>query len=213
MVYVLAATGGFAGGLGRLLLAGLRRGAVIHSGWCEGAVAALWAVLGWRAATGALPWWWLPVSLALTWFAVLLTVVDLRHRRLPDALTLPAYPVLGAALLVAAGHGGWRLAVGAAVGAGLYLTVHLAAHLLAPASLGAGDVKLSGSLGAVLGAVGLPALVVATVLAAVVTVALRWCSPRRLARRWRDGVPHGPGLLAATCAVAVFPGSGVLGAA
>lgn len=210
MVFVMFAAGVTAGGLGRLLLARLRRGTVVHCGWCEGAVALLWALLGWRAATGALPWWWLPVPLALTWFAVLLTVTDLRHRRLPDALTLPAYPVVAAALLVAAGYGGSRLAAGAALGAGLYVVVHLAAHLLAPATLGAGDVKLSGSVGAVLGAVGLPALVVAAALAAVVTVALRWCAPRRLARRWRDGVPHGPGLLAATCAVAVFPGSEVI---
>jgi leader peptidase (prepilin peptidase) / N-methyltransferase len=210
MVFVMVAAGVAAGWLGRLLLARLRRGAVVRCGWCEVVVALLWAVLGWRVADGALPWWWLPVPLTLTWFAVLLTVTDVAHRRLPDALTLSAYPVVAAAVLVAAGHGGWRLAAGAAVGAGLFLAVHLAAHLLVPAALGAGDVKLSGSAGAVLGAVGLPALVVATALAAVVTVALRWCVPRRLARRWRDGVPHGPGLLAATCAVAVFPGSGVI---
>lgn len=213
MVFVMIVAGGAAGGLGRLLLARLRRGATVRTGWCEGAVAVLWAVLGWRAADGGLPWWWLPVPLVLTWFAVLLTVTDLAHRRLPDALTLPAYPALGAAVLVAAGHGGWRLAVGAALGAGLFLVLHAAVHLLSPTSLGAGDVKLSGSLGVVLGAVGLPAIVVATGLAALVTVALRSCSPRHLARRWRDGIPHGPGLLAATCAIAIFPGSGALCAA
>ncbi|HJQ06192.1 MAG TPA: hypothetical protein VJ872_12145, partial [Nocardioides sp.] len=69
-------------------------------------------------------------------------------------------------------------------------------------SLGAGDVKLAGALGAVLGAVSWVALPVAAAIAAVVTVALA------VVRRSTGGVPHGPGLLAAASLVAVFPGTG-----
>ena len=58
---------------------------------------------------------------------------------------------------------------------------------------------LAGSLGAVLGALGWSALVVAAVLAAVVTASLA------VGRR-RAAAPHGPGLLLATWLVAAFPG-------
>ena len=162
----------------------------------------LWALVGLRLASGDLPPWWAPIPLSLTWLAVLLTVTDLRHRRLPDALTLPAYPIAAALLAAAAAAGGgWPIAGGAAIGAALYLSAHAAIHLVSPRSLGAGDVKLSGSLGAVLGAIGWPTLIIAAWLAAVCTLGLRVAAPRL----FRAGVPHGPGLMAATCLVAVFP--------
>ncbi|WP_084734502.1 prepilin peptidase [Actinophytocola xinjiangensis] len=204
-VTILFAVAGLVAGLaGRRLLATLRRGTTIHSGWLIAGVGPPWAALGWQASTGAVPAWWLPVPLTLTWFAVLLTATDLRHRRLPDALTLPAYPALGAAVAVAASAGGgWSLATGALVGAVVFGVVHATVHLSSPGALGAGDVKLSGSLGGVLGAVGWPAMMLASALAAVLTLALRVTGPRR----WREGVPHGPGLLAATSLVALFPGT------
>ncbi|HEV8558320.1 MAG TPA: A24 family peptidase [Actinophytocola sp.] len=203
---VFAGTGGVTGSAGRALLARLRRGTSVHLGWCELTVAVLWAVLGWRLARGHLPWWWLPVPLLLSWLAVLLAATDLRHRRLPDALTLPAYPVAAIALALAAAlGGGWPLLTGAALGTATFLTIHAGARLLRPGCLGAGDVKLSATLGAVLGAVGWPALILATWLAALTTLALRILTPRRYTVRWHDGIPHGPGLLAATCLVTLFP--------
>ncbi|MPZ82258.1 MAG: prepilin peptidase [Actinophytocola sp.] len=200
-----AVAGAGSGLAGRWLLARLRRGAIVHSGSVAGAVALLWAVLGWRVSSGQLPPWWLPIPLVLTWFAVLLTATDLRHRRLPDALTLPAYPALAATTALAAAlGGGWSLPIGAAVGAVVFGTVHALVRLASPASLGAGDVKLSGSLGAVLGAIGWPAIVLAAGLAALLTLTLGL-----LTRHRGSGIPHGPGLLAATCVLAVFPGSSV----
>ncbi|HEX2131470.1 MAG TPA: A24 family peptidase [Actinophytocola sp.] len=201
---VLALAGALTGLAGRHLLARLRRGTIIHSGWLAGGVAVLWAVLGWRVSVGAVPAWWLPVPMVLTWFAVLLTATDLRHRRLPDALTLSAYPVVGAAALAAAtAGGGSRVAASAFAGAVTFCVLHAMVHLASPTSLGAGDVKLSGSVGAVLGAVGWPAMVLGSVLAAMLTLAVRVVAPRR----WRDGVPHGPGMLAATSLIALFPGA------
>lgn len=201
----LATAGAGCGLAGRWLLARLRRGAIVHSGVTAGAVALLWAVLGWRVSSGQLPAWWLPVPLTLTWFAVLLTATDLRHRRLPDALTLPAYPALAAtAVLAATLGGGWSLPIDAAAGAIVFGSLHALVRLASPGSLGAGDVKLSGSLGAVLGAIGWPAMVLAAGLAALLTLALGL-----LTGRGEAGIPHGPGLLAATCALAVFPGDSV----
>ncbi|MFD2400193.1 hypothetical protein ACFSVJ_30210 [Prauserella oleivorans] len=69
--------------------------------------------------------------------------------------------------------------------------------------------KLAGSLGGVLGATGWPAVVVAACTAAVVTAVLALAAALLRVRRWRDGVPHGPGLLLATCLVVVFPGAGL----
>ncbi|MEU7783775.1 A24 family peptidase [Amycolatopsis sp. NPDC049159] len=152
-----------------------------------------------RWLTGAWPAWWLPVPLVLTAVAVPLALADLRHLRLPDALTLPAYPLVGAAIGAAAlGGGGPSLALRAAIGAVLFGAAHALAHRTS--TLGAGDVKLSGSLGAVLGAVGWAALPVAAVLAALLSLAVA-------AARERARVPHGPALLAATWLCAVFPGA------
>jgi leader peptidase (prepilin peptidase)/N-methyltransferase len=200
--------GALSGAAGGALLSRLRRGCTVHSGWSAAAVALLWAAVGWRVASGQLPASWLPVPLAVTWFAVLLAVVDLRHRRLPDALTLPAYPAIATATVAAAALGDdWTIPVRAALGAAVFLTAHVLVHLASPRSLGAGDVKLSGSAGAVLAAAGWPALALAAVLAAVVTVLVGVATR---ARR-RDGIPHGPGLLAATCLFAMYPTTQVPG--
>jgi leader peptidase (prepilin peptidase) / N-methyltransferase len=195
----LSALGGAASGvLGGSVLSRLRRGCTVHSGWSAAAVGVLWAVAAWRVASGQLPLRWLPVPLAAAWFAVPLAVVDLRHRRLPDALTLPAYPVIGLVVIAA---GDRAILVRALVGAVVYLAVHLLVHAAAPGALGAGDVKLSGSVGAALGASGLPSLVAGAVLAAVGTLLLGAAS----ATLRRDGIPHGPGLLAAMYVLTVFP--------
>ncbi|TVT09665.1 prepilin peptidase [Amycolatopsis bartoniae] len=166
--------------------------------------AVLWLFVAWRWFSGGWPGWWLPVPLALTALAVPLCAADFRYRRLPDALTLPAYPIFAAAITTAAVAGpGPQLAVRALVAASFFGGLHLLVHALSRRSLGAGDVKLAGALGGVLGAASWGALGVAAVLAAVVTAALA------LTRRWGRGVPHGPGLLAAACLVALFPGRGV----
>lgn len=91
--------------------------------------------------------------LALVW-AVVLAVVDLEVRRLPDRLVLPAYPA--AALLlgvcsVAVGDQTPLLRALACAGAGV--TGFLLAALASPGGrgLGLGDVKLAGVLGGLLG--------------------------------------------------------------
>lgn len=198
-----ATAGATAGSLAAAVLARARAPAPVPLAPVAALTATLWLFTAWRWLTGAWPSWWLPVPLAVTALAVPLAAADLRHRRLPDALTLPAYPILAAVLGAAALAGpGTAMALRALSAAVVFGGLHLLAHMLSRRSLGAGDVKLAGALGAVLGAVNWAALVVAAAFAAALTVSLA------LVRHWRHGVPHGPGLLVATWLVAVFPGTG-----
>ena len=195
--------GGGAGAFGRWVLRRAPSPAPVPAWPVAGVTCALWVAAGWRWLGGGWPSWWLPVPLVLTALAVPLAVVDLRHRRLPDVLTLPAYPLLGTAVVAAALFGpGVGLALRALLAGLVFGCSHLLVHALSRRSLGAGDVKLSGAVGGVLGAVGWPAMFVGAAIAGVITVLLAvWPG-------WRDGVPHGPGLLGAAWLVSLFPGSG-----
>ncbi len=194
---LLAAAGLLAGAGARLLLRRLRRGTRVPPPWCELGVAVVWTGLGAAAQIGVVPWRFVPVLLALGWLAVTAGAVDVRARRLPDALTLPAVPV---ALLLLVPVGGSAVRRGV-LGAVVAVTAHLVVHLAAPAALGAGDVKLAASLGAVLAAASWEALAVAGVLAAVFSGAL---AATVLAARGRHAVlPHGPSMLLAGLLVAV----------
>ncbi|MGO9156208.1 prepilin peptidase [Mycobacterium sp.] len=130
-------------------------------------------------------------ALVLTWLAVL-SCYDIRQRRLPNALTLP-----GAAVILLAGAmvgRGVPALAGAAALAGVYLLV----HLVAPAALGAGDVKLAIGLGGLAGCFGVEvwflAGLAAPLLTALCGVVGMLCGVRT--------VPHGPSMCLATAAAA-----------
>lgn len=127
-------------------------------------------------------------ALVAVWL-ITLSAFDIRHRRLPNALTLPgALAVLaGAALL---GRGGPALA-GAVVLTAVYLLVYLTG------GLGAGDVKLATGLGGLAGAFGADAWTLAAVGAPILTGL--WALSAMAAGR-TDPVPHGPSMCVATAA-------------
>ena len=140
-----------------------------------------------------------PVTLAFGFLGALgvaLAAIDIQVQRLPDRLTLPAYPVLIALLAVAAltGHdiGALVRALlgGLALGAG-YLLLGVAR----PGQLGGGDIKLAGLVGLVLGWLGWPAVlsgaVLGFVLAAVASLML--LAARRVTMR--SAISFGPFLL------------------
>jgi leader peptidase (prepilin peptidase)/N-methyltransferase len=136
--------------------------------------------------------------LALVW-AVVLALVDLEVKRLPDALVLPAYPVTVALLAAcsAVTGDGWAL-LRAAACAGAGVTFFLVTALASPVAdgLGLGDVKLAGVLGALLGWLGwfeaLMGLLTGFVIGGLVAMLLLV-----LRRVHRGGsVPLGPALLA-----------------
>ncbi|WP_344129967.1 A24 family peptidase [Saccharopolyspora halophila] len=171
---------------GRLLLRALRRGVHVPWPWCAAAVGLAWGVVGARIEAG-MPWWWAGVPLGLGWLAVLLAACDLRAARLPDALTLPAYPATIALLVPVALHEP-RASTTAAGGLVLFAGTYLAVRLIAPHAMGPGDVKLAGPLGALVGAVSLQAVLGAMVAAAALTLVAT-------TSRRAGAVPHGPAML------------------
>lgn len=135
---------------------------------------------------------------ALVVWLVALSVCDIREQRLPNVLTLP-----GAAAIVAAacvGGRGWPAVLGAV---GLAL-VYLVVHLIAPAGLGAGDVKLAVGLGALTGWFGVDVWLLAALTAPLLTAV--WGVAALGVRR--TTVPHGPSMCVAS---AVAVGLAVLG--
>lgn len=201
-VWVAVATAGaVAGAGGAMVLRRLPRGVPVPVSVCTVAVAALWAAVGEQAREGLPVWWW-PVPLVLGWAGVLLAGADLIARRLPDVLTLAAYPVVAVLLGVAAvGAGTAEALARAGAGALLWAGGYAAVRLVAPDALGGGDVKLAGSLGALAAATSWPGLLLAVLAANVVTAAI--AAPARLLG-YRD-VPHGPAMLAAAWLVVLHP--------
>ncbi|MEU8784178.1 A24 family peptidase [Streptomyces sp. NPDC048637] len=143
------------------------------------------------AATGPRPE--LVAWLVMAPVAVLLTAVDWRARRLPDALTLPL-AVVGVALL---GLGGWLTGeTGAwrrALLGGLFLgAFYLLLYLVNPRGIGLGDVKLAVGLGIALGWYGWRTLVVGG--AAGVLIGALYAAGLLLVRREarKAAMPLGP---------------------
>ncbi len=118
-----------------------------------------------------------------------LTLMDVRHRRLPNLLTLPG----AVAVLLAAAVAGRGMA--ALAGAGVLTAGYLVVHLMSPSSMGAGDVKLALGVGALAGAFGIEAWAAAAVGAPLLTALWGQLGRRRV-------LPHGPSMCVAT-AVAV----------
>lgn len=125
------------------------------------------------------------VTGAVIW-SVTLTVTDLRERRLPDALTLPAAALAwlwcltgGHAPAVLGGFAWWALCV-------------LPGRWSHRLRTGGGDAKLALSLGAVTAACGgVVGWWTAVVASGVLTLALTAVPGMRRQRR----LPHGPGML------------------
>jgi len=151
--------------------------------------------------------WALPAFLLLTVAAVLLAVIDLRHRLLPDRVVLPTL-VLGAVLLLCAAlaDGAWPALFRALLGAAALFASFLVLAVISPNGLGMGDVKLAAVLGLFLGWLGWGAVLVGAVAGFLVQalLALLLLALRRVRRD--SALPFGPAMLvgaALTIALAV----------
>jgi len=123
--------------------------------WPAPALALLWAFLAWRVGDTA-GWAALPAYLFFGWLTVALVWIDIDVHRLPDGLVLPAYPALLALLLCATlGSVDWRRLLAALIAMAALFALYFVMAMISPASLGFGDVKLSGLIGLLLGWLGL----------------------------------------------------------
>lgn len=163
------------------------------------------ATLAWTLRDDRLPL--LPALLYLGAIGIALALIDIDVHRLPNALVLPAYPVVAAFLLMASLWTGDWLALGrAAIGAGSLFAFYFLLATIYPAGMGFGDVKLAGVLGAILGYFGFAHLIVGAIagfvlgsIVALVVIALR------LATR-KTALPFGPFMLLG-CAVGIVAGA------
>lgn len=193
ILIVLSGIAGLAAGIG------LRRFVVAESGRAASA-AVLGVLTGVLAALAAWRFglvWELPAYLYLAVVSVPLAVIDLRTFRLPNVLTLSAYPIVaGLLLLPAAFADGWGDYLRAVLAGAAVLALFVVLHLINPSGMGLGDVKLAGPMGALLGwlswQVVMVGVVVGFALAAVVGIAM--ILARRADRR--SALPFGPFMLA-----------------
>jgi len=148
----------------------------------------------------------LPAYLYLAAIAVALALIDLDTHRLPNAIVLPSYPVLGALLALASwGQADGESLLRAAIGGVALWVFYFLLLVVKPGGMGFGDVKLAGLLGAALAWLGWGALVVgsfaAFLLGGLFSIAL--LASRRATRG--TGIPFGPWMLLG-CAVGVAAG-------
>ncbi|QWS33404.1 prepilin peptidase [Curtobacterium aetherium] len=142
--------------------------------------------------------------------SIALALIDAEVHRLPNAIVLPAYPVLAVLLVTSSAlSGDWaalgRAGTGLVVLGGAYLLLALAV----PGGMGLGDVKLAGVLGMVLAYLGWGPLTVGAFGAFVLggTFAIGLMVSGR-ARRG-SGVPFGPWMLGGAW-LGVFAGQPLL---
>ena len=140
--------------------------------------------------------WELPAFLFLGGAGMLLAVIDLRHRLLPNRVVLPSIGVGTVLLTLAAvAEGNPTALLRAGLGAVVLFAVFLVLALISPSGLAMGDVKLSALIGLYLGWLGWGAVVVGAAAGFVVQalLALALLAARRIGLRGE--LPFGPAML------------------
>jgi leader peptidase (prepilin peptidase)/N-methyltransferase len=163
----------------------------------ELAMGVLWALVAAELWPGH-PWA-VPAYLVLTFACLVLTVIDARTRRLPDAITKPAFVVVLALLAVAAlaegepGRLGRGLLAAVIVG-GLFWAI----AVIRPGWVGRGDVKLVPTLALGLGWLSWAALVVGFYAAFLIGGVAGVYAMAVLRRSRKSTLPFGPSLAIGT---------------
>ena len=141
--------------------------------------------------------WELPAYLYLALIAVVLSVVDIAEKRLPNALVYPSMIVLPVLLAFAAvASGAWPALLGALVGGAALFAFYFVLALISPGGIGMGDVKLAAVIGFALGYLGWTPFLVGAFGAFLVggLVSLVALALRRVTLR--SSIPFGPSMLA-----------------
>lgn len=135
------------------------------------------------------------IYLVALWCAVL-AVIDIKHRRLPDVLTLPGALLIN--LWALATHPQWML--GGLFWAGIYF---LTAVLVG--GIGGGDIKFALGLGTAVAVLGMQALMVAIVGSSLISVLLGGISAVAKGVKIPKFIPHGPSMvIASACSYVAF---------
>jgi leader peptidase (prepilin peptidase) / N-methyltransferase len=134
---------------------------------------------------------------------VALSVIDIRHRRIPNRLVYPAVVIATAVIVAGDLAGGGLDVLDAGIGLFAYGLALLIIALISK-GMGMGDVKLAGLIGLVLGSIGLDLVAVAAGMGILLggvgaIVALLAGADRKSA------IPYGP-YLASGAVIAVFVG-------
>lgn len=151
------------------------------------------------------------VYAAFFWILLVLSLIDLEHKLLPDRVVFPSLVVGAAGLVLAAAVGGYPDAlVHAALGAAIFGGFLFVVAFIYPAGMGGGDVKLSFLLGMFLGyldgwGVVLVGMFLSFVLGGVIGVVVMLITGG--GRKMQ--VPFGP-FLALGATLAVFAGHALL---
>jgi leader peptidase (prepilin peptidase) / N-methyltransferase len=140
--------------------------------------------------------WELPAFLFLAGVGVLLALIDLRHKTLPNRVTLPAIGIGAVLLAVAAlATGEWSALGRAALSGAILFVVFFVLVMISPRSIGMGDAKLAALLGLYLGWLGSQVLLLGIAAGFVVqaVLALILLATRRIGLRGE--LPFGPAML------------------
>ena len=137
-----------------------------------------------------------------------ITVIDARHRVVPNRIVYPAVILFAAAIVVGDLLGDGVDALDGAIGLALYAVPLLLVAVVVPQGMGMGDVKLVALIGLVLGSLGLSYVGVAAGVGIIgggigALVALAVLGAGR-----RDQIPFGP-FLAGGAVVATLAGPGI----
>lgn len=156
-----------------------------------------------------------PIMRTLAWLwctptAVALAVIDFRLKRLPNALTWPAFG--GATLLLVADagtSGDWASLRSALIGALALSGFYLALNLLSRGGMGMGDVKLALTIGLLTGYAGWKQVISASFIAFLVgaTVGIVLMAMKRAGRK--TALPFGPFMLLGLYASLLVPSAWV----
>lgn len=145
--------------------------------------------------------------LYLAAISIALALIDIDLKKLPDAITLPSYPV--AAVLLTAGalaaHEPFDLVRAAIGGAALY-ALYAVLWFVYPKGMGRGDIKLAGVLGMYLGYLGWGTLAVGAFLGFLLggVIGITLMATGRATRKSK--IPFGPFMLSGAL-IAVFVGA------
>ena len=149
------------------------------------------------AAVTGIGWdWALPAYVVFAVVTGPLAVIDLRQHRLPNVFTLPAIPIIFTLLALAAlADSDLERLARAALGAIVLFSIFALLHLVNASGLGLGDVKLSGSMGLLLGWLSWTAVLWGTAAGffAAAVVALGLLAARRATMK--SALPFGPFML------------------